>query len=224
MSNSPVGWAIRGVHAPSSTGLWARSCAPCPRGKPCAGALFRVGTARNTGVSIETSVRRLCPPYEEILSSRFLFLSSTYLLSLYLLLFSPIRYSPPQGVGGAPTAARVPAGTRDLPKCVAGQAPGGVPASLGGGRRASRRSTVAILGRGPRFHLRHSSGSVQRAPRSQVVVPGGRDPIARYDARKRALCLSSLQLRAAAARRHTSLPPSGSPLEDAPHEQGWFEM
>jgi hypothetical protein len=102
-----------------------------PTRKALREALFRVGTARNTGVSIETSVRRLCPPYEEILSSRFFFLSLLpYLLSLYLLLFSPIRYSPPQRVGGAPTAARVPAGTRDLPKCVAGQAPGGVPASL----------------------------------------------------------------------------------------------
>jgi hypothetical protein len=52
MSNSPVGWAK------------ARSCAPCPRGKRSREAVFRVGTARNTGVSTETSVRRLCPPYE----------------------------------------------------------------------------------------------------------------------------------------------------------------
>jgi len=49
-----------------------------PTRKALRGALFRVGTARNTGVSIETSVRRLCPPYKEILSSRFFFsLSST---------------------------------------------------------------------------------------------------------------------------------------------------
>src|SRR3982074_15521 len=33
--------------------------------------------------------------------------------------------------------------------------PAGGPAPLNGGRRASRRSTVAILGRGPRFLLRH---------------------------------------------------------------------
>jgi hypothetical protein len=80
MSNSPVGWAIRGVHAPSSTGLWARSCAPCPRGNRSRGAVFRVGTARNTGVLTETSVRRLCPPYEEslFLVSRFSFLSLSF--------------------------------------------------------------------------------------------------------------------------------------------------
>jgi hypothetical protein len=39
---------------------------------------------------------------------------------------------------------------------VAGRAPSGVPASLNaGGTRASRRSTVTILGQVPRFHLRH---------------------------------------------------------------------
>jgi hypothetical protein len=89
MSNSPVGWAIRGVHAPSSTGLWARSCAPCSRGNRSRGAVFRVGTARNTGVLTETSVRRLCPPYEEslFLVSRFSFLVSPFSPFLFLLAF-----------------------------------------------------------------------------------------------------------------------------------------
>jgi hypothetical protein len=65
-------------------------------------AVFRVGTARNTGVSTETSVRRLCPPYEEslFLVSRFSFL---FLLSLpsfptrYSLFAFPIRH-PDEGM------------------------------------------------------------------------------------------------------------------------------
>jgi hypothetical protein len=45
------------------------------------------------------------------------------------------------------------------------------------GTRASRRSTVAFSGSGPRFLLPEcSSGAVQRAPRGQVSVPGGRGP------------------------------------------------
>jgi hypothetical protein len=178
MSNSPVGWAIRGVHAPSSTGLWARSCAPCPRGKPCAGALFRVGTARNTGVSIETSVRRLCPPYEEILSSRFFFLFSTYLLSLYLLLFSPIRYSPPRSRGGRSADSRSGASGHPRPAKVRGRPGtrrGCLPPSTEGGAPLGAPPWRFWAG-GRASFSGISSGSVQRAPRSQVVVPGGRDP------------------------------------------------
>jgi hypothetical protein len=56
-----------------------------------------------------------------------------------------------------------------------------------------------------------SSGSVQRAPRSQVVMPGGRGPGPPepdgYEP--------------SAAGRHSCAPPSGSSLEDAPHERGW---
>jgi hypothetical protein len=65
------------------------------------------------------------------------------------------NFPPQRGVGGAPTGAPV---QRHRLACnnVAGRAPSGVPASLkAGGTRASRRSTVAILGRVPRFHLRH---------------------------------------------------------------------
>src|SRR3982075_751417 len=58
-----------------------------------------------------------------------------------------------------------------------------------------------------------SSGSVQRAPRSQVVVPGGRDP-------------GPLGTTVASRSRETPLPapPSGSPLEDAPHERGYTRI
>src|SRR5258705_13236424 len=54
-----------------------------------------------------------------------------------------------------------------------------------------------------------SSRSVQRAPRSQVIVPGGRDP-------------GPPEPAVASRSRETPLlaPPSGSPLEDAPHERG----
>jgi hypothetical protein len=68
---------------------------------------------------------------------------------------------------------------------------------------SSNGSTVAILGcPGPRFSHRHPlpltlrriSDWIQRAPRSQVIVPGGRLP-----------CLPRQRLQAAAAGRHASL-------------------
>ena len=61
------------------------------------------------------------------------------------------------------------------------------------GRRASRRSTLALLRCGSALpSLGISSGDVQRAPRGRVVVPGGRLPH-----------LPSLRLRAAAAGRQS---------------------
>ena len=64
-------------------------------------------------------------------------------------------YHPQRGVGGAPTGAPVQR-HRLARNNVAGRAPSGVPASLKAeGTRASRRSTVAVLGPGPRFLLRH---------------------------------------------------------------------
>src|SRR3981189_1693370 len=93
--------------------------------------------------------------------------------------------------------ARHPAGS--LPPSAEGGAPLGAPPwRFSAGSRASFSGI--------------SSGSVQRAPRSQVVVPGGRGtgpPEA-----------SGCE----ATRRRTPLlaPPSGSPLEDAPHERGCF--
>ena len=93
---------------------------------------------------------RLCPPYEESLFLVVSFLLfSTPLLSLFAF---PICH-PDEGWRSADSrpGAAAPGAGNDA----AGQAPGGVPASLNGGRRASRRSTVAILGRGPRFPLRH---------------------------------------------------------------------
>jgi hypothetical protein len=55
-----------------------------------------------------------------------------------------------------------------------------------------------------------ASGSVQRAPRSQVVMPGGR-------------CPGPPEPAVTSRSRGTPLPapPSGSSLEDAPHERGW---
>jgi hypothetical protein len=63
--------------------------------------------------------------------------------------------APQRGVGGAPTDAPVQR-HRLARNNVAGRALAKRPASLkAGGTRASRRSTVAVLGRGPRFLLRH---------------------------------------------------------------------
>ena len=55
-----------------------------------------------------------------------------------------------------------------------------------------------------------ASGSVQRAPRSQVVMPGGR-------------CPGPPEPAVTSRSRGTPLPapPSGSSLENAPHERGW---
>ena len=55
-----------------------------------------------------------------------------------------------------------------------------------------------------------ASGSVQRAPRSQVVMPGGR-------------CPGPPEPAVTSRGRGTPLPapPSGSSLENAPHERGW---
>src|SRR5262249_22502118 len=59
----------------------------------------------------------------------------------------------------------------------AGEAPGEAPCVPCRGTLASRRSTVAVLGSGaallsPAF----APDRLQRAPRTQVVVPGGRGP------------------------------------------------
>jgi hypothetical protein len=79
---------------------------------------------------------------------------------------------------------------------VAGRAPGGVPASLKvGGTRASRRSTVAILGRVPRFHLRHCL-RIRAASSSR---PGRSAWRAGYPTSR------GQRLRAAAAGRHSLL-------------------
>jgi hypothetical protein len=106
-----------------------------------AGALFRVGRARSTGVSIETSVRRLCPPYEE---SRSLF-SSFHLCFLLLpahhsLFAFPIRH-PDEGmaerrqapgrcehpVGRAMTGTRAPCFRRPALPAIRKRPPLGAP-------------------------------------------------------------------------------------------------
>ena len=193
MSNSPVGWAK------------ARSCAPCPRGNRSRGAVFRVGTARNTGVLTETSVRRLCPPYEEslFLVSRFSFLLSLPSFSYSLFAFSfatPMRRW--RSAGGAQVHARHPS----RHAMTGMRAPCQAPCVPSDGTLASRRSTVAIFGRGPRFHLRHFlriRAAKLLAARSSCLAGGVPD-------------LPSPRLRAAPAGRHSPLRLSGSSLEDAP--------
>ena len=82
-----------------------------------------------------------------------------------LVFFIPIR--PDRGAGGAPVKAL-------SVWCRALQARRVRPLV---GTLASRRSTVAVFGRGPRFRRRHFLRSpCSDAPRSQVVVPGGRGP------------------------------------------------
>jgi hypothetical protein len=85
--------------------------------------------------------------------------------------------TPNRGVGGAPRNVRVLSGTpvgrimtryarrlaRRLASHDAGRSPLGAP-------------PWRFWARGPRFRLPHYTGAAQRAPRSQVVVPGGRGP------------------------------------------------
>jgi hypothetical protein len=109
----------------------------------------RVGTAHAIEFVARPSIvqRAPLPTLRRISLSRFSFLFFSTRHSLFCL-------SPDRGVGGAPTDA----GCQRTPEAcnnAADQAPSGVPTSLSEGRRASRRSTVAILGRGPRFLLRH---------------------------------------------------------------------
>ena len=114
---------------------------------------------------------------------------------------------PDRGAGGAPTGALVllsrgsgatyphPAGCGASHD--AGRSPLGAPPwrfSAGG------RASISGI----------ASGSVQRAPRSQVVMPGGR-------------CPGPPEPAVTSRGRRTSLPapPTGPSLEDAPHERGW---
>jgi hypothetical protein len=162
MSNSPVGWAK------------ARSCAPCPRGNRSRGAVFRVGTARNTGVLTETSVRRLCPPYEEslFLVSRFSFLLSLPSFSYSLLAFSfatPMRRW--RSAGGAQVHARHPS----RHAMTGMRAPCQAPCVPSDGTLASRRSTVAIFDPGPCSPLSGIPSRIVRRPCSThgSSLPGG---------------------------------------------------
>jgi hypothetical protein len=89
--------------------------------------------------------------------------------------------------------------------------PAGRPASLAIGTRASRRSTVAIfLAPDPRFRPRHFlRGSYSELLAARVIVPGGRFP-----------CLPRLTVTSRSRETPRPAPPSGSPLESAPHEPG----
>jgi hypothetical protein len=101
-------------------------------------------------------------------------------------------------------------GTPGVPNCVARQALARRLASLAIGTLASRRSTLAILGRGRASISAISCGSVQRAPRSRVLVPGGRGP-------------EPPEPMVASHSRGTPIPapPSGSPPVGAPQKRGW---
>jgi hypothetical protein len=127
----------------------------------------------------------------------------------------PIRYSPPRSRGGRSADSRSGASGHPRPAKVRGR-PGTRRGACLPQRREARLSALHRGDFGPGAAL--PSPAFPPDPYSELLA-----------ARSSCLAggtpgLSSLQLRAAAARRHTSLPASGSPLEDAPHEQGWFEM
>src|SRR5262249_32518776 len=85
---------------------------------------------------------------------------------------------PERGVGGAPRNVRVLGGTPvRRAHNAARQAPSEALCVPCRGTLASRRSTVAVLGSGAALlSPALLPDRLQRAPRSQVVVPGGRLP------------------------------------------------
>jgi len=191
MSNSPVGWAK------------ARSCAPCPRGNRSRGAVFRVGTARNTGVLTETSVRRLCPPYEEslFLVSRFSFLLSLPSFSYSLFAFSfatPMRRW--RSAGGAQVHARHPSRH-----------------AMTGMRAPVRRPAFPATGRSPLGAPPWRFSTRARARRCPAFPPGScGDLVRRTGHRYPEERVSRAPHGAVANRlrgRHASLRLTGSPLE-----------
>ena len=113
--------------------------------------------------------------------------------------------SPPRGVGGAPTGARVQRHPSGLPRQtrvtrVSRGRPGAEAqrlASFNGRTRASRRSAVAIFGRGPRFRLQHYPPQPVQRCSSQP----GRSAWRAVSRTSRV----SLRLRAAVAGRHSLL-------------------
>jgi len=100
--------------------------------------------------------------------------------------FASLLRSPAKRVGGAPRDVRVPAGTRGACRIAARQALARRLASHDAGRSPLGAPPRRFWASGPRFRLLRRPpsynggqlpcGSVQRAPRSQVVVPGGRLP------------------------------------------------
>src|SRR5262245_6777201 len=87
-----------------------------------------------------------------------------HLVSLFLSLFQAAYPCDPTGRGGGPAV-----NNQGITMAFS------ISWELVGGREVDRRSTVAICGGRPRFRLRHYPPQpVQRAPRSRVVVPGGR--------------------------------------------------
>jgi hypothetical protein len=102
--------------------------------------------------------------------------------------FASLLHSPQRGVGGAPRDVRVLGGTP-----VGHAMTRRVRRLRGALRPMTRDARLSALHRGG-FALRPAADRSQRAPRSQVVVPGGRGP---YLPRRR--------LQAAAAGRHAPL-------------------
>jgi hypothetical protein len=140
---------------------------------------------------------RLCPPYENSFS-RFSF----HLLLFYsLLAIRFFLFATPMRGGGAPTAARVQRHPRPAITLQARHPPGCLPPSAEGGAPLGAPPWRFWAG-GRASFSGISSGSVQRAPRSQVIVPGGRDP-------------GPLEATIASRSRETPhlAPHSGSPLE-----------
>jgi hypothetical protein len=117
--------------------------------------------------------------------------------------FASLLRSPQRGVGGAPRDVRVLGGTP-----VGHAITRRVRRLRGALRPMTRDARLSALHRGgfglpgprfspryrPRLALRPAADRSQRAPRSQVVVPGGRGP-----------CLPRQRLQAAAAGRHSPL-------------------
>src|SRR3979411_1325013 len=119
-------------------------------------------------------------------------LSFSFLLSLFLLYsllpfhyhYSLFLFATPMRGGGAPTAARVQRHPRPAITLQARHPPGCLPPSAEGGAPLGAPPWRFWAG-GRASFSGISSGSVQRAPRSQVIVPGGRDPGPLQDATAR---------------------------------------
>ena len=135
--------------------------------------------------------------------------------------FAPLLHSPPsRGVGGAPRNVRVLSGTpvrrimtryaRRLARRLASHDAGRPLSALHRGGFGLPGPRFRLLGRPPSYNGGQvPCGSVQRAPRTQVVVPGGRGP-----------CLPRRTVTSRRRRTPRLTPHSGSSLEHALNERG----
>ena len=129
--------------------------------------------------------------------------------------------TPKRGVGGAPRNVRVLSGTpvrhaitrhaRRLARRLASHDAGRSPLGAPPWRFWASGPRFRLLGRLPSYNGGQlPSGSVQRAPRTQVVVPGGRGP-----------CLPGRAVTSRCRGTPRLTPHSGSSLEHALNERGW---